>query len=339
MVKRKDYITLLSVISAFAVVFLHVNGCFWSFSKARYWFTANIIECVFYFAVPVFFMITGANLIDYQEKYSTKEYFKKRINKVVIPYICWNFVGLLYLILKKDISIQSIDIKYIFNGLFSNPFISIYWFFIPLFCIYLCIPLFSSVNKDKKEKIFIYLAIIGFIFNSLIPFVISVFHLGYSFGITLDVCSGYLLFIIIGYLLDKKDLKIQYRIIIYFLGLFGLLIHIFGTYFLSIDANRIIDTYKGYCNVPCILYSISIFVFIKELCKKINTNRFIDILGKYTFPIYLMHWYILDIYNYIFKINTLSIYHRMFSPFIIVLICIGITYIIRKIPFLKKIVP
>lgn len=71
--ERKNYITLLSVISAIAVVCLHTNGCFWSFSKERYWFTANIIECVFFFAVPIFFMITGVTLIDYQEKYSTKE--------------------------------------------------------------------------------------------------------------------------------------------------------------------------------------------------------------------------------------------------------------------------
>ena len=48
---RKNYITLLSVVSAFAVVLLHSNGCFWSFSRERYWITANIIDAVFYFAI------------------------------------------------------------------------------------------------------------------------------------------------------------------------------------------------------------------------------------------------------------------------------------------------
>lgn len=58
-----QYLTLLNVLSAFSVVFLHTNGCFLHFSTERYWFTANIIESIFYFAVPVFFMISGATLI------------------------------------------------------------------------------------------------------------------------------------------------------------------------------------------------------------------------------------------------------------------------------------
>lgn len=99
--KKKDYLTLLSVISAISVVILHTNGCFWIFNKERYWTTANIIECIFYFAVPVFFMISGATLLEYNEKYSTKTYIKKRIRKTVIPFLIWSIFGLLFCILYK----------------------------------------------------------------------------------------------------------------------------------------------------------------------------------------------------------------------------------------------
>ena len=88
--------TLASVVSAIAVVFLHVNNCFWQFSTGRYWFTANIIESVFYFAVPIFFMISGAMLIDFNKRYGLKKYFNKRITKTVIPYIVWSFIGLAF---------------------------------------------------------------------------------------------------------------------------------------------------------------------------------------------------------------------------------------------------
>lgn len=73
--KNIDYISLLSVISAFAVVSLHTNGCFWEFSTKRYWFTANILECLWYFAVPVFFMISGSTLIDFRKRYNLRTYF------------------------------------------------------------------------------------------------------------------------------------------------------------------------------------------------------------------------------------------------------------------------
>ena len=55
--KKKIYIQILGVIACLAVVAMHVNGCFWQFSYDRYWITANIIECICYFAVPIFFMM------------------------------------------------------------------------------------------------------------------------------------------------------------------------------------------------------------------------------------------------------------------------------------------
>ena len=72
---RNNYLTILNVISCIAVVYLHANGCFWHYSTARYWATANIIENVCYFAVPVFFMCSGVTLIDYRKKYSTRIYW------------------------------------------------------------------------------------------------------------------------------------------------------------------------------------------------------------------------------------------------------------------------
>ena len=53
------------------------NGCFWQFSYDRYWITANIIECICYFAVPIFFMISGATLLNYRKRYTTAVFFKK----------------------------------------------------------------------------------------------------------------------------------------------------------------------------------------------------------------------------------------------------------------------
>ena len=306
--ERKNYITLLSVISAIAVVCLHTNGCFWSFSKERYWFTANIIECVFFFAVPIFFMITGVTLIDYQEKYSTKEYFKKRINKTFIPFIIWSLIGLLFnMFAEKSISINDIDIKYIFNGIFSTSFTVIYWFFTSLFIIYLCIPLFSSVEKAKKKSTFLYLVIVGIIFNSLLPFINNVFNLGLYLPITVLVASGYLIYPLLGYLLDRIELTKKQKIIIYIVGIIGLLMHIIGTYKLSMDAGKIIDTYKGYTNIPCIMYSVAIFVLLKDIGNRITNYKIINVIGKYTFPIYLMHWYVLRIFVKLFSINTQNI--------------------------------
>ena len=80
------YIDFLGCISAFAVVMLHTNEVFHIFSYEAYWVTANAIECLMYFAVPVFLLISAATLLNYRERYSTKEFFIRRMHKTLIPF-------------------------------------------------------------------------------------------------------------------------------------------------------------------------------------------------------------------------------------------------------------
>ncbi len=194
-------LTFIQVISSIAVVTLHTNGCFWEFSSTeRYWLTANIIECLFYFAVPVFFMITGITLIDYQNRYSTKIYFEKRIKKTLIPYIAWSILGVFILLATGKIAWGNVTFKWIVKGLIStDQIIGIYWFFRPLFCVYLCIPLFSAIEKKKKIEMAKYLLIIGFVINILVPFVISITEIGIEWQYSISPISGYLFWVLAGY--------------------------------------------------------------------------------------------------------------------------------------------
>jgi surface polysaccharide O-acyltransferase-like enzyme len=342
-VEKKKYIAFLSVISAISVVILHTNGCFWSFSNSRYWFTANIVESVFYFAVPIFFMITGITLMDYRDRYDTKTYFKKRIVKTVIPFIIWSIIALLYRIYYiKDISTASLNFKFIFNGFLDTNFLTIYWFFIPLFIIYLMIPILSAIDKKKRNSVFMYMVVVCFILNSVLPLINTVLKLELSLPINLIIGTEYLTYVLIGYLIDNNDIKKKYKIIIYILGIIGLLVHIVLTYKLSISAGEIIRTWKGYNNVPCILYSTAIFILLKEIFIKIKKEKIIKVvnmLSKYTFAIYLMHFYIMKIIQIEFNLNVTSIIYRLGMPLIIIPICIIITWILRKIPIIKHIVP
>ena len=341
---RIEYISLASVLSAIAVIYLHANGCFWTFSTSRYWFAANIIESVFYFAVPIFFMISGAMLLDFNKKYGLKEYFQKRVHKTLIPYIVWSFIGLaIQLFYIHNISWSSIDLTYIVNGLLNGNLVQIYWFFIPLFCIYLCIPVFAAISDDKKKDIFTYLAIGTFVLNILIPFLISVFQIPITFPISIQVMGGNLFFTVVGYLLHKYDLLKKYKFIIYFLALVGLMLHIGGTYHLSMAAGEIVKTYKGYMNLPCVLYSIGVFTFIKyDLVKILQFDligKIVKTLDFYTFGIYLIHWYVIKFLDITFKLNSTSIIYRLFLPIIVLIMSVIVIYAIRKIPIIRNILP
>ena len=117
---KLTWLSLLSVFSCISVIMLHINSCYWwGDIKENYWVSANIIESLFYFAAPCFFMITGATLIDYRDRYNTKDYFIKRIVKTVIPYFIWSFVGLGILIMANRIDPSEVNFIYIINFIFS----------------------------------------------------------------------------------------------------------------------------------------------------------------------------------------------------------------------------
>lgn len=340
---NSQFISLASVLSALAVVTLHTNGCFWIFSATEsYWFSANIIECICYFSVPVFFMITGATNLDFYDKYSIKTFYLKRIKKTVIPYVAWSIIGLLYLVCLGEKDISEITLWSVIRGLSEFNIISIFWFFGPLFGVYLCMPLFAGVKNELKNTVYLWLAGIAFAFNIVFPFIIKLLDINYTFPLTLTVGSGYLFYVMVGYLIYKNDIPLKARIFIYIMSIGGLLIHIIGTYTLSMEQGSIVETYKGYVAVPCVLYSVGIFIFIKQLSLILKSKKFwwlISILSKYTFSLYLLQWFILHYINHYTSINTLSMLYRLGAPFIIFAIVIVVTYVLRKIPILRHIVP
>lgn len=343
--KRIEYIDLANVISTFAVVILHTNGCFWDFSRERYWLTADVIESLFIFAVPVFFMISGISLMDYQKKYDTKIYLKKRFSKTVIPFLFWTFMGLLFdIFFLHTVKASDLTLKVLVDGFINNHFVQIYWFFMPLFGIYLSIPLFASIEEEKRVELFKYLFLIGFIFNGTIPFLLSAFHIDMAWPLGINVVSGYAIFVVMGYLIHKIDFTLNQRCIIYILGLAGLLMHFGGTYYESYALGDVSQIYKNLTYAPIVMYSGAFLLFIKQISEKVmktNISKYVHFIKKYTFPIYLMHYYIIEILNrYLHLTNyTKSIFYRLGMPFIVIPITIIITALIRKLRLGKKVLP
>ncbi len=135
------------------------------------------------------------------------------------------------------------------------------------------------------------------------------------------------------------------RVLIYVLAFCGLMIHLVGSYYLSRESMEIVKLFKGYTKLPCILYSIGIFVFIKYISEAKFMQKFSKLvlfLVKYTFAFYLLHRFVL-IYITDFlgslEIQVTSVVYVPLAFVATVPICLGITWAIRKIPGGKYILP
>ena len=90
--KRIPYFDILNVFACLSVIALHCNGYTHTFAHDAAWKQAIFFETIFYSAVPIFFMLSGATLLGYKKRYNTKDFYKKRFIKTFIPYILFGIM-------------------------------------------------------------------------------------------------------------------------------------------------------------------------------------------------------------------------------------------------------
>ena len=338
------YITFVIVVSAFAVLTLHTNNCFWFYTgKEDFWFSANIIESVFYFAVPLFFMVSGITLMDFFDRYSMKRFFARRFMKTMLPFLVWSFVAMgIDLYYGKRVW-SDITLKSVYQGLTGNGFVSIYWFFYALFIMYMCMPLYAAVEKSKRMLVFSYLVIATFVFNIFLPFLKKMFSSDLNLMFNVSTLGGFLIWPLLGWVLHNYEFKRWHKAIIHVVGLAGLMLHICGTYYLSVEAGHVDTTFKGYENVPSVVYAVSVFVFLKDLGRWVMERerlaKFVKVVGRYAFEIYLLQFILLDEATRIPAIDRNSLVYRLGAPFVMIPIIMAFTWCLRKIPVVRRIVP
>lgn len=118
---------------------------------------------------------------------------------------------------------EDVTIKYVVNGLINVSLVRIFWFFIPLYIVYLSIPLFSAVEEEKRKSVFVYISVVGFLLNVLIPFLAGfTYWIPDNGSLRLYVTMSYLLYMVVGWLLHTQETKKLYRIVLYILAILGL---------------------------------------------------------------------------------------------------------------------
>lgn len=337
---KKNYISILNVLACIGVVILHTFETGYT-SDANFVFEV-LIRAIAYCAVPVFFMITGATLIDYRERYDTKTFFKKRLLKVSIPLIIWSIIYFIINFFKGKFSINDLSFKFVFEYFFlvkTNP---IFWFFVVIIGIYLAIPVISLIPQESRRKAFLYIIIITFVFNQFLPDLLYHLNLNYNYDLKFPLTySGWISFIFIGYYIDKYEIVKKHRVIIYVLGIIGFLTMVVPTIFISYHKNESCSWFDEYYDAPYVLYSASVFLFFKN---KINNNQivtkimpFFNFVAPTTLGIYVLHIAIRDFLRYFYTYSYFGM--NLVLTLSILTICFIVVKIVQKIPGLRHIFP
>lgn len=158
---REIWIDYLRVISAIAVIIIHVTAGFLYESNYAFisWWIGLFAAGTMRFCVPIFVMVSGALLLS--KRYSLKDHLKKRIQKVLSPFIFWSIIyiliDLILPVLKGEpISLMS-SLKYFISGLFFGVRGHL-WYIYMILGLYLLIPYLQKwTSQYEKNEMYLFL--------------------------------------------------------------------------------------------------------------------------------------------------------------------------------------
>ena len=331
---RISYFDYLNVFSCISIIALHCNNVFHSYSHDSLWQVAAVVQVLFYCAVPVFFMLSGATLLKYPERYSTKEFYRKRIKKAVLPYLFFTVVFFLLKIgatyLKNEaITYGPLDLlRMLSDG--SAPY-SNFWFFIPLFMLYLFMPLFAYIAAyASKKKLLFFLGVMIF-FAGIYP--IAAHFLG--LGTPSMPIGGYALYLFLGYFLHAYDFEKDNRILttVCILAAAAFIVR----YILLVQfADHEIPLLRSYFGLYAIIPSMAIFMLFKRFLNNQDKKGIATQLSALSFGVFLIQAFVIVIFETVSeRLGLNGIWLQTVGIVIIYLSCCAIVSAVRRISFLK----
>lgn len=154
--KRLVFFDVLNLCACFAVVALHVSLDVFSPVHSRSWLMAAVFQSSAIYAVPIFFMLSGANLIGYRERYSTKEFFIKRLRKTAVALLIGSAVCYILFCLfpssfyGASVFEGALSLRDFINRFLSNTINDTYWFLYTILFLYVLTPLISLASSNKR---------------------------------------------------------------------------------------------------------------------------------------------------------------------------------------------
>ncbi len=330
-----DYLRILATI---AIIMIHVSAqnIYTTNIHTYTWHIFNIYDSAVRWGVPIFLMISGALFLNDNKKIKISILYKKNIFRIISSFLFWST---LYAILKDSANIGDF-FELIILGEYHL------WFLIMIIGIYMSIPILKIISKHNN--IVKYYLILYLVFVFLIPQVlqipgipkISAIFKTYE-KLNFHLVSRYSFYFLLGHYIYNKKFSIFEKKTIYCLGILGFFFTVILTFYYSKYLGKFSDKFYSNFSLNVFFESTAVFIFAKYKLSKIkfkNTNL-IAKLSKYSFGIYLSHVLIINILNDYFGLNTQS-FKAIFSvpliTCIVFLISLLISFVLNKIPILKK---
>ena len=290
---RIVWIEALRILASFAVVINHVANA--GKHMPNLLNENGFVSFTFYhvlgvFAVPCFFMISGALMLNPKKDMDSLQLVKKHVCKVVFMYIFWSAMYAIYEMVIEDnyIAVHSFILKLLRGK-------DTLWFLPAIAGLYLLTPILRKIVEDKK--ILIYGIIICLIFNWL-PSMLQPYE---NFSKMVEIVHrfsievGYVGYYLLGYFLVTYPMSKRNNRILFFSGIIAFFYSWIGSVICSRMVGASDGTVYNYNSLNVVVFSCAIFVEIKNFkpffSLQERMKRKIYWLADKTAGIYMVHMF------------------------------------------------
>ncbi len=330
----------LTALACLMVVFFHTNNGFEAYSNTVSWRINCAERCIVCSAIPIFFMLTGAKLLNYRERYGTREYVKKRLLRVGIPFLFWNLFAALFRRLAVGAWSFS-SIRAFIEQFLNSEFQPRYWFFFPLFAVYAAIPVVSLLCRQRKYLW--YTVLVSFALTWVLRPLGSMLSIHWNSYLMMPVSGGFLGYVLFGYLVSTEVWSRKKRMVLYALAAAGSLFAFFWTWQSSAAAGETAKLMVDYSSFPAALLGAAVFVLVRHLdfsrlaCRP-RLAKALLLTADASMGIWLTHTFCLVFLDKLTAIPDSGYVWRFAVPIVTFLLCLVGVRIVKHIPVLKRLV-
>lgn len=335
--KRLYYVDVLNCIAIYFVLVLHTSQlAFLGNANDSNYITALILQTLCIPAVYIFFMNSGATLLDYRKKYSTKTFIIKRLKRVGVPFLVWSILYYFYDINHRAYPGPSMHPNPSFtdfiNSFANNDINNLFWFFYSIIALYLFTPIISTLIDDHK-KVLLAIVVASFVLTDLLNYLskLSGLKLMTSYITQPLLTSNFIGYFIMGYLIKEEFFSRKEENWLIVVGSLALL--------LSLINDLTLRKFIVLNNIGPFLYSVALYIIVKRGIAAINNKqnyqfKIFSLLSGASLGIYILHpifYEILD--KYLFHVTPYDwpkFIQLMNNPYQIFLVPV-ITYVVLSI--------
>ena len=344
------YAKVVRTFALFVIVTLHVAfPLIYLYNSVSYadWWIANNFYILGKIGSPLFTMVSGLLLLNPSKEQPIPVFFKKRLVKVLIPFLAWSTIYLLWRIFLRDESFTPKEILVLFV---QGPVYYHLWFIQMILGLYLATPILRIYIRHADHKNLTYFLIIWLVTVSVLPIVKR--FLGFEIGIDVVITTGFVGFFVLGYYLRNVTLTPSQMMPTLLIIVVALCFTQYATHALTVKNEGLYDNFFVLNDsLNLIIVAVGLFLFFKSLDYELLFQK-VPLLQKIvlyvstcSLGVYFVHVLIIEELaggRFGFMLNA-SAFHPLISipaiSLLVMALSVIVTMLLKQIPYVRNIVP